>query len=386
MSAAAPSPIRVPSAPPPPVSNEAAIALVESLVRTPSVSGEEHAAVHLFARHAARLGFRTEIDAAGNGIAARGEPSTEILLLGHIDTVPGDIPVRTESGILYGRGSVDAKGPLAAMLVAASRAHLPTGVGVRVVAAVGEETPHSPGARFLARGPAPAPAACIIGEPSGADSVTLGYKGRLVMHANFTQDTGHSAGPHGSAGDSAFAAWTQCLAMVTTLNTGHTGAFETIQATLRTIASTSDGLTDTCTLSAGFRLPSWMPPTTMQEHLTATLGASAVRFEGHEHAHQSPRNDAVARALSTAIREAGMRPQPKLKTGTSDMNVVAPVWNCPIAAYGPGDSALDHTPHEHLRLDEYLRSVNVLTRAIELLAAELVATPHASGIAHVQHN
>jgi LysW-gamma-L-lysine carboxypeptidase len=49
------------------------------------------------------------------------------------------------------------------------------------------------------------------------------------------------------------------------------------------------------------------------------------------------------------------------------------VWQCPIAAYGPGDSALDHTPGEHLVIDEYLRAIGVLTRAVESLASELVA-------------
>ncbi len=44
-----------------------------------------------------------------------------------------------------------------------------------------------------------------------------------------------------------------------------------------------------------------------------------------------------------------------LKLGTSDMNVVGPVWQCPILAYGPGDSSLDHTPEEQIVLDDYLR-------------------------------
>jgi LysW-gamma-L-lysine carboxypeptidase len=55
------------------------------------------------------------------------------------------------------------------------------------------------------------------------------------------------------------------------------------------------------------------------------------------------------------------------------MNVVGPVWKCPIAAYGPGDSLLDHSPNEHQRIDEYLASIRVLTRAIGSLARELTA-------------
>ena len=49
------------------------------------------------------------------------------------------------------------------------------------------------------------------------------------------------------------------------------------------------------------------------------------------------------------------------------MNVVGPVWNCPILAYGPGDSALDHTPEEHLDLDEYLSAIEVLAEVLSRL-------------------
>ena len=57
-----------------------------------------------------------------------------------------------------------------------------------------------------------------------------------------------------------------------------------------------------------------------------------------------------------------------LKTGTSDMNVVGPVWQCPIVAYGPGDSSLDHTPNEHLPLDEYWKAVNVIEQTLMAFA------------------
>ena len=66
------------------------------------------------------------------------------------------------------------------------------------------------------------------------------------------------------------------------------------------------------------------------------------------------------------------------------MNVLAPLWpahRCPMIAYGPGDARLDHTPHEHLSLSEYLRSIEVLTAAIQRIATELAPTqPHAPSI------
>jgi [amino group carrier protein]-lysine/ornithine hydrolase len=43
-------------------------------------------------------------------------------------------------------------------------------------------------------------------------------------------------------------------------------------------------------------------------------------------------------------------------------------------AYGPGDSALDHTPHEHISLQEYRRATDVLTRVLHLLREASPAT------------
>jgi LysW-gamma-L-lysine carboxypeptidase len=56
-----------------------------------------------------------------------------------------------------------------------------------------------------------------------------------------------------------------------------------------------------------------------------------------------------------------------MKTGTSDMNILAPVWGCPALAYGPGDSRLDHTPDEAIDLDEFWRGVDVLSTALQQL-------------------
>jgi LysW-gamma-L-lysine carboxypeptidase len=40
----------------------------------------------------------------------------------------------------------------------------------------------------------------------------------------------------------------------------------------------------------------------------------------------------------------------------------------PMVAYGPGDSALDHTPHEHLEVEEFLKGITALREALEALA------------------
>lgn len=359
------------------VSNETAVEILCNLVRTPSVSNGEANAVRVFVDAARRIGLNTEIDEAGNGHALThietASNAREIVLLGHIDTVPGGIPVRVEDGVLYGRGSVDAKGPLCAMLCAASRAALPGCVSVRVIAAVGEEIATSTGAHYVAS--QLRPAACIIGEPSGWHGVTLGYKGTMQIRATVHRENTHTAGPDGSATDVLFVWWAGVQTHLHALNTGYDRVFDQVQTTIRACTSSNDGVSDCAELTCGFRLPRWISPVQL-EQLLRERTAESVRLHlfGQQDCYVVDRNDRVVRAITSAIRQHGGTPRPKYKTGTADMCVVGPVWECPIAAYGPGDAALDHTPNEHIHLDEYLRSIDVLTTAIETLADEIART------------
>lgn len=353
-----------------PVNDADAVDLLRRMVETRSVSGGEQAMAALLAGEMSRRGSAAEIDPVGNAIGWKGPRDAEgvIVLLGHMDTVPGTVPARIEGDLLFGRGSVDAKGPLASFVLAASRAVLPPKIAIVVIGAVEEETPTSRGARAVID--RFRPAACVIGEPSAWNGITIGYKGRLVLEYSIARDLSHTAGPSGSAADEAFGLWQRVLTEVTARNHGRAGAFDTIQATLRELHTASDGLTEQASLIAGFRLPPGADPLELQRAIVQHASTGQLDFLGHEHAHLSPRDNAVTRHLSAAIRREGERPVLRVKTGTSDMNVVAPHWKCPIAAYGPGDSALDHTPNEHISLSEYLRATRVLTQAIESLACE----------------
>src|SRR3990172_156836 len=63
---------------------------------------------------------RVHIDSAGNVIGEVGSGRPIIMLAGHTDTVPGEIPLKESGGRIYARGAADAKGPMAAMMMAAS--------------------------------------------------------------------------------------------------------------------------------------------------------------------------------------------------------------------------------------------------------------------------
>jgi LysW-gamma-L-lysine carboxypeptidase len=91
---------------------------------------------------------------------------------------------------------------------------------------------------------------------------------------------------------------------------------------------------------------------------------------GGEPAYRGGKSNALVRAFLAEIRARGGAPRFVVKTGTSDMNVVGPFWpRTPIVAYGPGDSALDHTPQEHVGLAEYLATIGVLRGVLRRLFA-----------------
>lgn len=367
-----------------PLTTTPAFALLKGLIEIPSVSRFERPAVEFLRERAVGLGLNAAIDESGSFVAAtHGDPLRpvpgvrDIVLLGHIDTVPGYVPVRVEGDNLYGRGTVDAKGPLAAFVCAAAevRTSLPEGYRVVVVGAVEEEISTSKGARAAAR--RYKPAACIIGEPSGWDATTLGYKGRVLAKFTLARSVVHTAGPGPGVADDMHTWWASVLAAVATMNTGRTGAFGVVQATLRSVQTGSDGLFDRVEAVAGFRLPVGVTPQEI-ERLCSTSLPEGARLEcsGPEVAYVSDRHGALVRAFTRAQREAGAKPRLLTKTGTSDMNVVGPLWGehgCDIVAYGPGDSALDHTPIEHLSITEFHRSIGVLGAVIRTYASEAAA-------------
>lgn len=349
----------------PVIRTEIAEALLHDLVATPSPSHEETAASRLLVNWMSGNGYdEAFVDEVGNAVGSVGSGSREIVLLGHIDTFGGELPVRIEGRTLYGRGSVDAKGPLATFAVAAAQATLPPDLRVVVIGAVEEEASTSKGARHALT--QYQPDFCVIGEPSRWDRITLGYKGRLLLRWRWEGALAHSASTITSPPEHAIAYWQQVQRHVERINEGREGIFSRLDVTLQEINSGQEGAYGWAESVIGFRLPPDVAPPELATALIPAEGASVKAF-GQEHTFVANKNNALSRALRQAIRAQGGRPRFVHKTGTSDMNIVGPAWNCPIVAYGPGDSALDHTPDEHIDLDEYLCAVNVLADTLARL-------------------
>jgi LysW-gamma-L-lysine carboxypeptidase len=348
------------------------ISFLKELLELPSPSGEEEAVGRFLVERMQDLGFNTRRDEVGNAIGMVGDPwaGREIVLLGHMDTVPGTILVEQRGDRLYGRGAVDAKGPLAVFVLAAARvADRLDSARITVIGAV-EEEGGGKGAHHLAETMA-APWCALIGEPSGWQGITLGYKGMLNLHYSLVQPGGHTAGQFVGPAEKGVTFWNQIVTYTEQWNHGRTGHFDTLDAALRDFRTFSDGLKDGVEMDIIVRLPPGAEASDLCRKMDVWrngTGAS-LQIRGSDPPFRAEKNTPPVRALLRGIRARGGRAVFKLKTGTSDMNVVGPAWGCPIVAYGPGDSALDHTNEEHVRVGEFRRAVDVLEHALASLSA-----------------
>jgi LysW-gamma-L-lysine carboxypeptidase len=339
------------------------IDFLSGLVQIYSPSTQERDAVNYLVVQMNGLGFRAFIDDTGNAVGILGNGAREIVLLGHIDTFQGDIPVRIENGKLYGRGAVDAKGCLATFASACARVGARNGVRFVVIGAVEEECATSKGARYAIT--QYAPDFCIIGEPSGWDRITLGYKGRVLVDYRLEKTMTHTASNTRAATEEAVGFWNRVNGYAAEFNRDKTRGVDKLEPSLRYVRTDDDAFTDGVGMRIGMRVPVGLTIKKVEEEIERFKNGAHVEFSSEEEAFRADKNNALVRAFLGAIRAEGGAPAFTLKTGTADMNIVGPIWKCPIVAYGPGDSALDHTPNEHLELDEYERAIAVLARVLE---------------------
>ncbi|HSB90771.1 MAG TPA: [LysW]-lysine hydrolase [Anaerolineales bacterium] len=333
-----------------------------------SPTGSESSAVEWLVGRMRQLGYaQAHIDGAGNAVGVMGAGPRQGMLIGHIDTVRGQIPVRSEGDALYGRGAVDAKGPLAAFVDAVADIGPLSEWQWIVVGAVDEEG-DSRGARYLIDRHRPAFA--IVGEPSRWDRVTIGYKGSAWTRVTVRRPVAHAASPEASACEIAVDFWRDVQAWSADFNSDRGRAFDQVTPSLRGWSSGDDGLEAWATLHLGTRLPPTLTPDDWHAMLRGLGPDADVKPDGlATPAYRGEKNSPLMRAFLGAIRQAGGVPAFVVKTGTADLNLVAPAWSCPAVAYGPGDSSLDHTPDEHILMSEYARARGVLVRVLRTMAA-----------------
>lgn len=339
--------------------------LLKGLLTRYSPTGREEEAVKYLVEAMKARGLEALMDEAGNAVGEAGNSSApvRIALVGHIDTVPGELPVKAEGDRITGRGAVDAKGPLCAFVSAAASFANSRTVHLTVVGAVAEEG-DSHGAIHIAK--CPAPQFCIIGEPSGWDGVVIGYRGSMQLSVSCRNEKAHSSLGVPSPSERITDFWSRVKELAEPYK--NKSVFESLDIRLAEILSDDSGFEESCRALLRFRTP---PEFDMDGFVAKVEKAGeGLELEWREKvpAIQMSSFHPLVGAFNAAIREEGARPQHRKRSGTSDMNILGPAWKCPIVAYGPGDSRLDHTPHEALDLNDFGIAVRVLRSAISQLS------------------
>ena len=177
--------------------------LTRQLIDIPSVTGDELAVGQFISRYLEQLGYhvgRQEVAVDRFNVIATTEAPPRIVFSTHMDTVPPFIVSSEDDEFIYGRGSCDAKGILAAQIFAAQRLRDEGVNDVGLLFTVDEEL-GSLGAQAANRHPVARECRYLInGEPTDSRLAT-GTKGSVRVIITTEGRAAHSAYPE--AGESA---------------------------------------------------------------------------------------------------------------------------------------------------------------------------------------
>ncbi len=321
------------------------VSLTRRMVDIESISGNEGAVGHALADELRGLGYSVQrVVVEGERANVYGtspqEPNPAVVFSTHMDTVPPFIPSSEDNDRVYGRGSCDAKGIIAAQIAAAERLK-EEGIYVGLLFLVGEER-DSRGAK-VANQQANGCKFLINGEPT-ENRVAIASKGALRVQLTATGKMAHSAYPE--LGESAIDKLIEALHRV------------------RAMPLPSDPEIGRCTLNVGI-IEGGRAPNVISDHARAQL---LYRLIGPA---EELRREIVATVGDFAKAEFTLEiPFVRLRTFEGLPNMVAAFttdipalsnWGQPLLV-GPGSIHVAHTEGEYVEKKQ-------LHEAVELYCA-----------------
>ena len=325
--------------------------LTKALVSIDSVTGNEEACTELLRELLKARGYQVKIQPVDSGrsnlLALRGSPA--VVMSTHVDTVPPYLPAGEDSEFIYGRGSCDAKGIVAAQVMAAEQLTAEGVANFGLLFLVGEET-MSDGARIANESPCGS-RFIINGEPT-ENKLALGTKGILRVDIRARGKMAHSAYPH--LGESAIDKLLDVLAGLRAIPLPHDPVLGPSTLNIGTI-------------SGGRAANVVADEATAQVLIRTVNGAEELRAE-------------IAGLLEGRCEYEFVRDTSALRLEKLDgfeTDVVAFTtdlpyltrWGRPILL-GPGSIHVAHTDHERVAKADLVRAVELYCRLVRKLKSE----------------
>jgi acetylornithine deacetylase len=328
------------------------VRLTRDLIDIDSTTGLEAEAGEFISRTLEMLGFDVSRQPLGDGrfnvLAGMEQPA--VVLSTHFDCVPPFFPSREENGLIYGRGSCDAKGTLVAQIAAAQRIWDSGERRVGLLFVVGEER-GSDGARLANTAPRGS-RFLINGEPTGNK---LGAATRGVYRAKL-RASGRAA--HTSRPELGESAIDKLVDAIMALRGGQWPAADDLGRTFYTVGLISGGVA-----------PNVVPPSAEAELMFRTVGD-----------HAPLRREIEARTGGlVAVEDVLVVPPVRLKTldgydsevfsFTTDIPFLDR-WGTPLLL-GPGSVTVAHTDEEHVATSDLVRATDLYEQLARTLLSSL---------------
>jgi len=376
------------------------IRFTQELVRYPGYSGDEADTAAAVARQMKKLKYdRVEVDRWGNviGTIIGAQPGPTIVFDGHMDVVPVRTPEQWEhdpygaeisDGRIWGRGTTDMKGGLAACLCAAAFVDRANIAGtILVTATVAEELVigRSLG-KILEELKADAVITC---EPTGVNQLAVAGVGRTTVEMTVHGLIAHSSQPH--LGDNAVYRAMGASERIRKMPRRKDQLFgtEVIELVeIKSMPSPGNGsVPDTCWVLWECRL---LPGETQEtflnrfhtalqdfdgvEKLNLKIGRTAVDcytserldYEDFLNAWATPPEEPFRKLVEQALIQTGIEANPIVFRGCTNVNISAGAMGIPSLIYGPGNLDFAHKPNEHIEIEELLLSARAYGKIIEL--------------------
>jgi LysW-gamma-L-lysine carboxypeptidase len=356
------------------ISSTYAIELLKNSLEIYSPSRSETKIANFLKDVCLDLGFeQANIDSVGNIIAIKGTGDPIVLLCGHMDTVPGIVPVRLDGNYIYGRGASDAKAPLIAMLLGA--ADFPKQNGTIIFAGVVDEEGSATGIKNLVKDKNLNPHYAIFGEPSGIDNITISYKGRLEIRLLCdVLNSAHASAPWISlnAIEEIFTIWNDLKKALDNCSPGiikHKADSISYSVTEINGGLSHNVTPQKCRMTIDIRIPTHSSCDDILKLIDNCISGIKKNKNGliikysvedKTEPFRANTSSPLIRSLVLSILDIRKkRPLLLKKTGTGDMNILGNELNIPVVTYGPGDPHSSHTENERIFIKDYLTGIEV---------------------------
>ena len=329
-----------------------AAALLQGIVAIPSVSGQEQ----LLSDHLTSLLEAEGFDLHRQGPNLWFEVGTEgprLLLASHLDTVPpcdgwSSDPLKPwwVKERLFGLGANDAKGCVAAMVLAAVALRAKAPKGIRIVFAfTAEEEVGGRGILELLPLMGPLDAA-VVGEPTGLRICTA-QRGMLILKCSAKGEAAHVAHPH--LGDNAIHKAARDIMKLGTLRFEPHVLLGETRAQVTTVSGgrARNQVPDLCEFFVDLRTTPNLDPAAVTERIAGELESDVTVHSDRYRAVATPAGEPLVIAALFAAGKKGGVGSPT----TSDWAFLA---HLPTVKAGPGDTHRSHRPDEWLSLPELL--------------------------------